>query len=86
MENAIGMLYDSGRYEENMDLAMRLADWDGFKARRREARKRGKLLGTGLANYIQSSIGAPKEQTQLKVGSNGHVDVVIWHSAVRPRP
>ncbi|MGA7069743.1 MAG: xanthine dehydrogenase family protein molybdopterin-binding subunit [Pseudolabrys sp.] len=75
--NAIGMLYDSGRYEENMDLAMRLADWDGFKARRREARKRGKLLGLGLANYIESSIGAPKEQTQLKVGSDGHVDVVI---------
>ena len=39
--NAVGMTYDSGRYEENMDLAMRIADWDGFKARRREAKKRG---------------------------------------------
>jgi carbon-monoxide dehydrogenase large subunit len=67
----------SGRYEENMDLAMRLADWDGFKARRREARKHGKLLGLGLANYVESSIGAPTEQTRLKVGSDGHVDVVI---------
>src|SRR5215831_16118331 len=75
--NAVGMLYDSGRYEENMDLAMRLADWDGFKARRREARKRGKLLGLGLANYVESSIGAPTEQTRLKVGFDGHVDVVI---------
>ena len=37
--NAVGMLYDSGRYAENMDLAMRIADWDGFKARRRDAKK-----------------------------------------------
>src|SRR5262249_23623031 len=59
--NAVGMLYDSGTYEANMDVAMRLADWDGFRARRREAKKRGKLLGLGLANYVESSIGAPKE-------------------------
>ena len=47
--NAVGMLYDSGTYEANMDLAMKIADWDGFKQRKREAKKRGKLLGLGLA-------------------------------------
>ncbi|HEY2137628.1 MAG TPA: xanthine dehydrogenase family protein molybdopterin-binding subunit [Xanthobacteraceae bacterium] len=57
--NAVGMLYDSGRYAENMDWAMEIADWKGFDKRRREARKRGKLLGRGLANYVESSIGAP---------------------------
>ena len=30
--NAVGMLYDSGRYEENMDWAMEIADWKGFAA------------------------------------------------------
>ena len=75
--NAVGMTYDSGRYEENMDLAMRLADWDGFKARKREAKKRGKLLGLGLANYVESSIGAPKEQTRIKVRPDNRVEVVI---------
>jgi len=75
--NAVGMLYDSGQYEENMNLAMRLADWSGFKARKREARKRGKPLGLGLANYVESSIGSPKEQTRIKVRADGHVDVVI---------
>jgi len=75
--NAVGMIYDSGTYEENMDLAMRLADWDGFKARKREVKKRGKLLGLGLANYVESSIGAPKEQTQIKVRPDRRVEVVI---------
>jgi len=48
--NAVGMTYDSGRYEENMDWAMAVADWKGFPERRREARRRGRLLGLGLAN------------------------------------
>src|SRR6185437_9453885 len=74
--NAVGMTYDSGLYEENMDLAMRIADWGGFKVRRREAKKRGKLLGLGLANYVESSIGAPKEQTRITIKPDG-VDVVI---------
>src|SRR5208282_3622480 len=43
--NAVGMTYDSGHYEENMDWAMDVADWKGFPARRREAKRRGKLLG-----------------------------------------
>ncbi|MFL4969090.1 MAG: xanthine dehydrogenase family protein molybdopterin-binding subunit, partial [Xanthobacteraceae bacterium] len=75
--NAVGMLYDSGRYEENMDWAMRLADWDGFARRRREAARRGKLLGRGLANYVESSIGAPREQARVKVCPERRVDVII---------
>ncbi|MFL5090405.1 MAG: xanthine dehydrogenase family protein molybdopterin-binding subunit [Xanthobacteraceae bacterium] len=75
--NAVGMLYDSGRYEENMDWAMRLADWDGFARRRRDAARRGKLLGRGLANYVESSIGAPREQARVKVCPERRVDVII---------
>jgi len=35
------------------------------------------LLGRGLANYVESSIGAPREQARIKVQPEGHVDVVI---------
>src|SRR5689334_5702028 len=75
--NAVGMLYDSGHYRDNMDLAMRLADWEGFKARKRDAKKRGKLLGLGLANYVESSIGSPKEQTRIRILPGRKVEVVI---------
>jgi carbon-monoxide dehydrogenase large subunit len=75
--NAVGMVYDSGRYEENMNTAMEIADWKGFPARRRDARRRRKLAGRGLVNYVESSIGAPKEQAQIKVRPDGRVDVVI---------
>jgi carbon-monoxide dehydrogenase large subunit len=75
--NAVGMTYDSGRYQENMDWAMDIADWKGFGQRRRAAAKRGKLLGRGLANYVESSIGAPNEQARITVRPEGRVDVVI---------
>jgi carbon-monoxide dehydrogenase large subunit len=75
--NAVGARYDSGQYETNMDLAMRIAGWNGFPARRREAEARGKLLGLGLANYVESSIGAPRERTEIAVTPTGRVEVVI---------
>src|SRR4029079_3218789 len=65
--NAVGMLYDSGTYEANMDLAMKIADVEGFKRRKREAKKRGTLLALGLSNYVESSIGSPKERTEITV-------------------
>src|SRR6476469_6199220 len=75
--HAVGMNYDSGRYEENMDWAMDIADWKGFEQRRRAAAKRGKLLGRGLANYVESSIGAPNEQARITVRPQRRVEVVI---------
>jgi len=75
--NAVGARYDSGTYEANMDLAMRIADWDGFAARRRAAQARGRLLGLGLANYVESSIGAPRERSEITVTPAGRVELVI---------
>jgi carbon-monoxide dehydrogenase large subunit len=75
--NAVGMTYDSGTYEANMDLAMRIADWSGFEARRRSAATRGKLLGLGLSNYVESSIGSPRERAEIAVTPTGRVRVVI---------
>ena len=75
--NAVGAPYDSGQYETNMDLALSMADRDGFKARRKAAAKRGRLLGLGIANYVESSIGAPKERVEITVKPDGRVTVVI---------
>jgi len=75
--NPVGARYDSGTYEANMDRAMRLVDWDGFAARRSAAEARGRLLGRGLANYVESSIGAPRERAEMTVTPAGRVRVVI---------
>ncbi|MBS0124328.1 xanthine dehydrogenase family protein molybdopterin-binding subunit [Aestuariicoccus sp. KMU-90] len=75
--NAVGQVYDSGTYETNMDQAMALFDWDGFAARREEATARGMLLGRGLANYVESSIGSPRERAEITVLPDGRIEVVI---------
>ena len=76
--NAVGMVYDSGKYEKSLDMVMKLADWDGFDARKRDAAARGRLLGRGVAHYVESSIGTPVEQAEIHVRPDDRrIDVVI---------
>jgi carbon-monoxide dehydrogenase large subunit len=75
--NAFGLTYDSGDYIKSMDIALRLADWDGFEARAAAARERGLRLGRGFANYVESSIGAPHERVDMTISPAGRVEVVV---------
>jgi len=75
--NGVGITYDNGEYEKGMDLALRLADWDGFPARRMESRARGKLRGIGLANYVEGAGGFPRERAELTIGTNDRVELVL---------
>jgi aerobic carbon-monoxide dehydrogenase large subunit len=75
--NPFGLTYDNGRYEEGMNTALELADWNGFPARRAEARKRGKLRGIGIANYVEITSGAPRERTEITVLPEGRVELVM---------
>jgi carbon-monoxide dehydrogenase large subunit len=75
--NPIGCAYDSGEYERAMDEALRLSDWAGFPARKAEAAKRGMLRGIGLGNYIEITMGAPREWASVTVKPDGFVDVLV---------
>lgn len=75
--NAVGATYDSGDYSAQLDLSLEISDYKGFAKRKRESAKRGLLRGFGLAHYVESSIGSPKEQAQIIVKPEGRVTVVI---------
>ncbi len=75
--NPFGMLYDSGDYHEVMRKALKLGDWAGFAARRADARQRGKCRGIGIANYVDTATGIPRERAEVTVHPEGRVDVVI---------
>ncbi|MGE8470179.1 MAG: xanthine dehydrogenase family protein molybdopterin-binding subunit [Paraburkholderia hospita] len=72
----MGLTYDSGEFERNMARAMTLAQWDSFEERRAQSRANGRLRGIGLANYIESPVGAPRERIELTVRADGSVDIV----------
>jgi carbon-monoxide dehydrogenase large subunit len=76
------MCYDAGDYTASLDKALELADYAGFKARKAEAAKRGKLRGIGFSCYIEACGIAPS----AAVGSLG-AGVGLWESAeVRVNP
>ena len=75
--NPFGMVYGDGAYHRVMEKALALADWDGFAARRQEARTRGKCRGIGVANYVDTASGVPRERAELTVLDDGSVEVVI---------
>jgi len=75
--NPAGLTYDSGDYPAAMATGLALADWDGFPARREAAKRRGKLRGIGVANYIEITAGAPRERAEITVLPEGRVELVI---------
>jgi len=75
--NPFGMVYDSGEYHACMERVLELADWRGFPARRTEAKARGRRRGIGVANYVDTATGAPREKTEMTVKPEGVVEVVI---------
>jgi carbon-monoxide dehydrogenase large subunit len=75
--NPFGMVYDSGAYHKVMERTLEIGDWAGFPARKRAALKRGRLRGIGVANYVDTATGAPRERAEITVRPEGVVDVVL---------
>ena len=76
--NAVGQVYDSGAFAHMLERASKLADWDGFAARKKAAKKKGLLYGRGLTSYIEWTGGrAHTEKVSLHATAEGRV---ILHS------
>ena len=67
----VGTTIDSGDFEPILDRALALADYDGFKQRRRAAQKRGKYRGLGISCMLEHSGGSPTESALLEFPGNG---------------
>ena len=48
-----GLVYDSGNYGPCLDKALEVADWAGLLAERDAARAEGRIVGVGLAFYVE---------------------------------
>ena len=76
--NAVGQVYDSGAFAHMLERASDLADWDGFAARKKAARKKGLLYGRGLTSYIEWTGGrAHTEKVSLHATAEGRI---VLHS------
>jgi carbon-monoxide dehydrogenase large subunit len=75
------MTYDSGDYVACQQRALDIAGWDGFEARREAARREGRWLGIGLANYVEGSGRGPFESATVRIGASGRIVVTTGAAA-----
>jgi carbon-monoxide dehydrogenase large subunit len=71
----MGAVYDSGNYEAALDLALQRADWPALKAARDAARAEGRLVGLGLAMYVEVCGLGPS--SSLPTGGWEHSQVTV---------
>src|SRR6202034_4411806 len=72
--NAVGQIYDSGAFAHMLERASELADWDGFAARKKAAKKKGLLYGRGLTSYIEWTGGTVhNERVNLHATAEGRI-------------
>jgi len=57
--------YDSGDFPGIVDKALKLADFDNFNKRKREAAKRKKLRGIGVSCMLEHAGAMPTEMASL---------------------
>ena len=73
---ASGMVYDCGDFPGLFDEALKRADVDGFKQRKRESKKRGLLRGLGVGCYLETTAAGTTEMGGIRFNDDGSVTIV----------
>ena len=74
-QTQMGAVYDSGDYEKALDVALKAADWKGLQAQRDAAKAEGRLVGLGLAMYVEVCGVGPS--STMASGGWEHAQVTI---------
>ena len=73
---ASALTYDSGDFPAIFKEALERADWKGFSARRREAKKRSRVRGLGVGCYLEVTAPANKEMGGVRFEQDGTVTML----------
>ncbi len=76
-EGALGVVMDTGRFDDNLQLAVAEARREDLPRRRQEAATRGRLLGQGIACFLETSRGQPTEGGGVRFPVDGGIDLLI---------
>ncbi len=80
-KTGLGMNYDSGEYEKALDKALQLADYDELRREQVQRRQEGgRLLGIGVACYVEICGFGPFEMGSVQVQANGKATVLTGTS------
>jgi carbon-monoxide dehydrogenase large subunit len=74
-ETATGTSYDSGQYARALDALLERAGYPALRAEQAAARAAGRLVGLGLASYVEMCGFVDQETSDVVVGPDGRVTV-----------
>jgi carbon-monoxide dehydrogenase large subunit len=72
----MGNSYDSGEYARTLDHALARAGIDALRRAQAEARREGRLVGIGLASYVEICGFNDDETSDVEVDADGRVTVL----------
>jgi carbon-monoxide dehydrogenase large subunit len=75
-QSPLGLTYDCGDFLGNLKRVVARGDWAGFAARRAASEAAGLLRGIGIANYLETPVGAPRERVTVTVRPDGVVEIL----------
>ena len=78
---AFGNTYDSGDFPGAFERALTLANYAGFAARKKAAKKAGKLRGIGVGCYLEIAGAFPEEAARISFPGGKAVHVSIGAGA-----
>jgi carbon-monoxide dehydrogenase large subunit len=67
--------YDSGDYPRCQSAALKKIDHAGFRARQEAARREGRYIGLGIANYVEGTGLGPYETSSARVLPDGGIAI-----------
>ena len=76
-KTALTFTYDCGEFEQCLDEALLLGDYQGYPARRAAAGKRGRLRGLGIANAIERAAAPGMEYAEIRFDPGGTATVMM---------
>jgi len=76
--SAANLVYDSGNYPAALDEALRIADYGELRAMQKRARDQGRLVGIGVANYVEvTGMGPSKLMAAMGNRQGGYESATV---------
>ena len=77
VKTALGLTYDCGAFTENQAEALKMADYEGFPARKAASQAAGKLRGIGMANPIERAASPSPDFAEVRFSTDGTTTVLM---------
>jgi aerobic carbon-monoxide dehydrogenase large subunit len=78
----VPVVLDSGDYPACQAEAVARARWSDFPRRQQEARRAGRFIGIGLANFVEATGRGPYEQVRVRITASGLIEVATGAAAM----